>query len=224
MKFIKILAFSFTVLFFTLNLSAQIGVSGTYTTVNTDFEFDKEFPGFSPATTFGIDYWFRLKNQRVEFYPQISWLRSGTESYLNNFDQSENIDLRMDVYSLKLNTRIYPFDFKGDCNCPTWKKDGTTFNKGFYFMATFGYGVLNQSRTGDGGGFAPTSLGSFGGGFGLDVGLSKYLTLSPFLTYERTTSAGWVLHPCDTCDQILDNTILNPLSVGLHLQYRWKDY
>jgi len=222
MKSYKILFLCFSALVFTQNVNAQIGISGTYTSVNTDFEFDRDFSGFAPSYTFGIDYWFRLKNQRVEFYPQLSWLRSSTEEYDNLNMPGETVSQQFNLYSLKLNTRLYPFDFNGDCNCPTWKKEGSTFSKGFYFMATVGAGSLDQNSFESGG--TNATIFSYGLGTGLDIGLSNFLTLSPFVTYERTTSTEWILHPCDVCDLIPDNSILNPFSVGLHLQYRWKDY
>lgn len=222
MKLYKIFFCVLLTYFFNVNLTAQIGISGTYTSVNTDFEFDKDFPGFAPSYTLGVDYWFRLKNQRVEFYPQLSFLKSSREEYNNINMNGETAVQQFELYSLKLNTRIYPFDFKGDCNCPTWKKEGPTFNKGFYFMATLGGGSLDQNSFESGG--ANSTVFSYGGGLGLDIGLSKFLTLSPFLIYERTTSTEWILHPCDVCDLIPDNSILNPFSVGLHLQYRWKEY
>ena len=222
MKIFKILLIGLLLTFLVKNLNAQIGISGTYTSVNTDFEFDKDFPGFAPSYSFGVDYWFRLKNQRVEFYPQLSFLKSSREEYRNQNMDGETVAQQFELYSLKLNTRVYPFDFNGDCNCPTWKKEGPTFNKGFYFLATLGGGSLDQNSFESGG--ANATVFSYGAGMGLDIGLSKFLTLSPFLTYERTTSTDWILHPCDVCDQIPDNTILNPFSVGLHLQYRWKEY
>ena len=222
MKFFKILLIGILSVFTAQSTVAQIGISGTYTTVNTDFEFDKDFPGFAPSYTYAIDYWFRLKNQRVEFYPQLSLLNSSREEYNNMNMSGETVAQQFELYSLKLNTRIYPFDFKGDCNCPTWKKEGPTFNKGFYFMATIGGGSLDQNSFESGG--VNNTVFSYGGGLGLDIGLSKFLTLSPFIVYERTTSTDWNLHPCEVCDQIPDNTILNPFSVGLHLQYRWKEY
>lgn len=226
MKLLKVLLIGFLPLFFAQNAVAQIGFSGTYTSVNTDFEFDKDFPGFAPSYTFGVDYWFRLKNQRVEFYPQLSMLRSSKEEYASVNFGGETSGQQFNMYSLKLNTRVYPFDFNGDCNCPTWKKEGPTFNKGFYFLATFGGGMLDQIgfRNGEESESSAATAISYGVGMGLDFGLSKFLTISPFLTYERTTSTDWILHPCDICDQFPDNSILNPFSVGLHLQYRWKEY
>lgn len=226
MRFIKITSL---LLFFCLsaNVNAQIGLQLGYSNVGTNFEFDENFTAFAPSYVVGLDYWFRLKEQRVEFYPQLSYLFSGTETYNNNFGSGEEVEQSISMPAIKLNVRFYPMDFKGDCNCPTFSKQGDTFQKGFFIFASAGYNFLQKTTNSA---FASSSdnsesLFSYGLGAGLDIGLSDFVTISPFVSYERTASKGtWDLHPCDLCDKVEDVSFLSPLTVGIHTEFRWKKY
>ena len=204
------------------NLAIQIS------NVGTNFEFDEDFTGFAPSYVVGLDYWFRLKNQRVEFYPQLSYLISGKEKYNSSFDTNEAIEQSITMPALKMNVRFYPMDFKGDCNCPTFSKQGDTFQKGFFIFASAGYNLLQKTSKSsliDGTETVSQSLFSYGIGAGIDIGLSDFVTISPFVSYERTASKGvWDLNPCDLCDKALDESFLTPLTIGIHTEFRWKKY
>ena len=65
---------------------------------------------------------------------------------------------------------------------------------------------------------------SYGVGAGIDIGLSNKFTLSPFVTFERTTNSEWNFSNENGSETFLDETILNTFTAGIHLQYRWKDY
>ena len=82
-------------------VNAQIGVSAAYKTFNAEDWFSLEaqsdiesYNGYNV----GLDYWFRLKNQRVEFLPEIS------------FGQSSGAygagELSSKIINFKLNTNI----------------------------------------------------------------------------------------------------------------------
>lgn len=221
----KNILFLFLFFGFSQTATAQIGISAAYSNVGTNFEFHNDFKGFNPSMSFGVDYWFRLKNYRVEFYPQLSFLQSSTETYLNKFQETEELSQSLQMIGGKLNTRFYIFDIEGDCDCPTWSKDGDVFKKGFFLLATGGVHNLTQTSGRATGESTVSDVAfTYGGGIGLDIGLSEYLTLSPFVTYELTNSTTWSLHPCDFCGQVADESKLTPLTAGLHLQYRWKKY
>src|SRR5688500_13551386 len=70
-----------------------------------------------------IEYHLRLKNIRIEFRPGLGYrtthLGSSYDGYFNSFD-------------FDLGTAVYPFDFAGDCDCPTFSKEGGLFKKGFF--------------------------------------------------------------------------------------------
>ena len=60
-------------LLFTFNLSAQFGVNAGYRTNSAD-GWENYFRGqdfLNSGFKVGVDYWFRLKNRRVEFTPEV---------------------------------------------------------------------------------------------------------------------------------------------------------
>lgn len=92
------------------------------------------------------------------------------------------------------NTAIYPFDFAGDCHCPTFSKDGELIKKGFFFelQPGLGYQVLKRLRT-DPDDPAKLPIRSknivfkLGGAAGLDMGFSEHFTVTPMLSMTMLT-------------------------------------
>src|SRR6187200_496232 len=60
---------------------------------------------------FSIEDGFRLKQKRLEFHPGIGFRTTWNNDNYDGFFHSIDMDL---------NTAIYPFDFAGDCHCPTF--------------------------------------------------------------------------------------------------------
>ena len=160
-------------------LAAQFGVSGGYRFNRPDqwllhndadqSETELLGDGFSISA----DYWFRLKNVRVEFLPELNYSSFKTSLF-------NGLETRADFFSLFFNVNFYPMDFYGDCDCPTFSKSGDTFQKGFFLQVSPGFS------------YAPTKLElpeetieeqmsgfSIGAGLGFDIGLSDLLTISP---------------------------------------------
>jgi hypothetical protein len=172
-------------------LFAQIGVSGSYKWMQapdwSDY-FDGELgtnPYPQPSWNFGVDYWFRLKNKRVEFLPEVSYEK---HKYLFG-----NGWVRSTFYSLAFNVNLYPFDFDGDCNCPTWSKDGDFFSKGFFIQVSPGLSWLTNQFTNK-----PISVNNdegfvffIGAGVGFDIGVSDVLTVSPMARFSYAPSVEW---------------------------------
>jgi len=177
-----------SLLFIFQNVNAQVGVSAGAKIMNasewTDF-LNKEMQtnaGNYQGWHVGIDYWFRLPQKRVEFFPEISY-----EKYSQDFGLATD---EIKSLSLYFNTNIYLLDFEGDCNCPTFSKGGDLFEKGFfiqvspgisYFTSTFG---LDSEEIED----SNLSFG-LGLGAGLDVGISDFLTITPLLKFTWLPSA-----------------------------------
>lgn len=167
------------------SLWCQFGAVAKYQT-NTNKNWDKatDVSLFKNTLELGVNYWFRLKNKRVEFLPEVSYLK-GSNSNLNTTNFSLSAAERTAIY-LNFNTQIYPLDFDGDCNCPTFSKDGDLLKKGFYWLISPGIGYHNVSSTLEGntlennGQIKPR----IGLGAGLDIGIADILTISPFISYN----------------------------------------
>ena len=130
---------SFLLLLFVLafvDVSAQFGVRAKYN-MNSFSDWDtfleQAVPGevdkvFPSNLEFGVDYWFRLKNHRIEFMPEVAMGLKTSSSY-----SAVGADLSFSYFAFNFNTQIYAFDLVGDCDCPTFSKQGPSLNKGFFF-------------------------------------------------------------------------------------------
>ena len=134
----------------------------------------------------GIDYWFRLKNVRVEFLPTLALSR---QTYTLNSLAAES---QVSGLHLFVNTNLYLFDFKGDCDCPTWSKEGPTLEKGFFLQLSPGVSYFDFNLD-DISEVASTSAlaVSIGAGVGFDIGLSDLLTLTPQASARYYPSVEW---------------------------------
>ena len=139
---------------------------------------------------YGISYWFRLKNYRVEFLPELSLQN------LSSVDmQGQPYNFEKQSYYLTFNTQIYTLDIDGDCNCPTWGKDGSFIQKGFFVGINpgIGYHKLDVIDKEIAAGSKSVNKIAFrmGVSTGLDIGITKWITLSPFIGLNYTPSLGW---------------------------------
>lgn len=173
---------SLLLLCLSLPLSAQFGLSAYYNDAGPAVLFLTDENGTEQEVfpenvyEFGIDYWFRLKNVRVEFLPGLSFASNQLTPEAGPF-QSRELAVRQ--YNAFFQTRIYPFDFYGDCDCPTFSKQGPALARGLFINA--GPIVSSQQfRIPDEGGsdYRVTRAGILAG-LGFDIGLSDLLTLSP---------------------------------------------
>lgn len=182
---------------------AQFGITGRYhfnkapdwvPIGETDSSNPYQFLG--DGWSVGIDYWVRLKNYRVEFLPELNVAQfksepnakiPGVESFSNQF------------YSFFLNTNFYLFDFLGDCNCPTFSKQGQLLKKGFFVQLSPGISYLQNkvSINQEAAIFFDKSYASsdwavnIGAGVGLDIGLSDFVTITPIIGLRYFPVAKW---------------------------------
>lgn len=156
---------------------AQLAVSTSANFSQTRWEVDNEqvenLLDWKVGNELALGYWFRLPEKRVEFLPTVYFAGSSTEA--NSIDQST---VKLKEFGLEFKVNIYPFDFGGDCDCPTFGKQGPQLEKGFYLQLSPGYAVYDLSGEGleldSGNGF------TYGGGVGLDIGVSNLLTITPY--------------------------------------------
>ena len=134
---------------------------------------------------FGVDYWFRLKNVRVEFLPELNY--ASYESELNG-----DLSLSVNTYSLFWNTNFYLFDFEGDCDCPTFSKQGPSLQKGFFLQVSPGISYFNfDSQVQDNQNSSSDLAFSIGGAVGIDFGVSDLITITPMLGLRYYPSVLW---------------------------------
>ncbi len=191
------------ILFIGLQVSAQFGVRLKYN--SSDFpNFDKNFNIFPDNNTNvfgsgvegGVDYWFKLKKRRIEFMPELAF------SYASTSFKSQGLGLEkinLTGYHFNFHTNIYALDLEDDCNCPTFSKQGASFNKGLFFHFTPGLGYYTTKSTFDGQGTFENEIKDLvfraGVGIGLDLGVSDLLTLTPILSYYFHSKMNWTDPP-----------------------------
>ncbi|MFN8281225.1 MAG: hypothetical protein U0V49_13180 [Saprospiraceae bacterium] len=128
----------------------------------------------------GIQYWWRLKNRRVEFTPGFH-----IATDIGRKNSFQNYNLTNIQAALLVPVQIYPLSFKDDCNCPTFKKQGTFFKKGLHFIVQPGLSVNRRNIAHDSIATSDVTITVvLGIGAGLDIGLNRSLTLTPFVLYQ----------------------------------------
>ncbi|MEZ5044039.1 MAG: hypothetical protein R2828_29355 [Saprospiraceae bacterium] len=221
----KVWLFTFG-LFFSFSLQAQFGVKGAY-----HFSDAADWQAFSTENgaaesiigngwSVGVDYWFRLKKHRVEFLPELNY--SLLQQDFPNLGWSNDASFT----SFFFNTNLYIFDLKGDCDCPTFSKQGPTLKKGVFIQLSPGISYAASELT-----LPSTTLKantvafSIGAGIGFDLGLSDLLTLSPMLGLRYYPGIQWDTFAATKAETdnfpVLDNTSsLNQWYAGLRLGIR----
>jgi len=177
-------------------LSAQFGISSKYqsnTFKNWEAPYASDLATIDPvdfqlmenSIEFGVNYWFRLKNKRIEFLPEVTY-GNVTETLIATSTDDSYVPTSLVTIGINSNIQIYPLDFAGDCNCPTFGKDGSILKKGFYWLINPGIAFhdLTLSTASDDFNVKSTSF-RMGLGAGLDIGIHKYITLSPFIMYDK---------------------------------------
>ncbi len=163
-------------------LSAQLGVQLQYRLPLSIAESSiLAAPLVQSGWSAGVIYSFRKSGIRIEWVPGLHFMQTTAES-------AASVDLAGSGIQATLDFRIYPMDLYGDCLCPTFSRKGQVIQKGFFFEAGAGGYYLSQE----------TGIGSQGGGnflarvgAGLDIGLSRRLTITPGarIQYENSLHA-----------------------------------
>lgn len=183
--------FVLTILLFSFaEASAQFGVRAKYNLnsfsdwdnfleENVNGETDKIFPS---NIEIGVDYWFRLKKHRIEFMPEIAMGLKTQSTY-----PSASSETSFSYFAFNFNTQIYAFDLTGDCDCPTFSKQGPSLDKGFFF--TFSPGIIYNTKEISVETFSITRKSNqinlrLGIGAGYDIGINNLITISPSIQYN----------------------------------------
>lgn len=181
----------FPLLVLSNSLSAQVGLTARYQAsdpknwILTDVISNSDSDLLGNGFAVGVDYWFRFKNFRLELLPELNYSHFETLNI-------NNAKLRANWLGFYFNANVYPFDFKGDCDCPTWSKQGDFFSKGFFVQLSPGISYLMHSVQTQGEAQSSNTFAfSLGAGIGLDIGLSDFFTLSPMFGLRYFPSAEW---------------------------------
>lgn len=173
--------------------AAQLGVTARYQFPDAENWVLLTDPGDRNRTkllgngySIGLDYWFRMKNTRIEFLPEINF---------SHFLFIEANEARLDAAWLGFyfNTNFYLFDLKGDCDCPTFSKTGSAAKKGFFVQLSPGISWLNHRiRLPEDETIRSSSAAfSIGLGLGFDIGLSDLITFTPMGSLRYFPTAEW---------------------------------
>lgn len=214
--------------------SAQFSVSAKYginsfpewESILTDSEIQPDqFIG--NGLEYGFSYWFRLKNYRVEFMPEVSF-----QDLKPSSSADSNIDFNKQSYFFTFNTLIYTLDIEGDCNCPTWGKDGSFIQKGFFVGINPGIGYHNMTHTIQNTPIDPAPSETIkkwafrvGASVGLDIGITEWITLTPYATFNYTPGLTWdnLTNVLTTTKPTDGPTNITQIQPGLRLTFR-PDY
>ncbi len=167
-----------------------------------------------------LSYWFRLRSVRVEFAP-------GLRLAQQQFGLDPEADLSLDILQAAVEwpVQVYPFDLNSDCDCPTFSKQGSAWQKGLFVAVV---PSLAWQR------YAPPQEMPLPKGTqlvvalalraGLDVGITNAWTLT--LQASAFATQPWVWEPfADLLPQTPPSQTPSSAKgweAGLVWRYRWK--
>ena len=242
-KMKKLLILALSVFALQTQIQAQIGISGSYTQWHTpewsNFIEDELGTSFSEAFykngyKIGADYWFRLPNVRVEFHPELAFSKVNAD-WSNLSSDLPNFMLQTQSYHFQLNTNFYIFDFFGDCDCPTWSKTEPFFKKGFFVQVSPGFTRQeHQIESIEESGKIETATNNtfnLAAGIGMDIGVSDYFTLTPFVKgwyffttdwqdFKETSPFNFPINDEDLSGSAPTNHFW--LEAGMRIGFRWR--
>ena len=194
-----------------VSLSAQFGFHGYLqqqdapdweTAVNEAFSDKQPADFLRRGYRFGADYWFKpIDDVRITATPGVSYGVSSTSGAYPDGGTAVTVRThRLQQVGLQVPVNVYPFDFYGDCDCPTWSKSEPFLKKGLFLQLMPG-AYLNTYRRSEVVSTATTTQSfrlrhqnvnvSLGAGVGLDIGFSDLVTLSPTVRYVHHFGKQW---------------------------------
>ena len=221
------LCFLFSVILIPFS-QAQFGISGqilSYPIVEWEEQIGDNFHDISYGGA--IDYWMRLKNYRWEMVPTISF---NTSSKVSSESVAGGSDINMSAYKFHFKNNVYPLDFKNDCDCPTFSKQSGWFQKSLFIQLAPGYALhrVNVSPTEIIEGIIPLdqNIHSFEVvlGVGFDIGISDFLTISPYFNYVYNTNKSIQLSILNPIIEANMNHYLFGVRLGFRPDYARPSY
>ncbi len=197
---------------------SQFGINIRY--LSNDFnewsDITTEFSGgpiWENNVELAVDYWFRPEEIRTEYYVE------GTLGLASTSQGSRQYDLT--TFGLGIRSHVYIFDFRGDCDCPTFTKEGGLFKKGFFLQ--YGVGTAFWLKNADPDPDHNNLAIDLHAGAGFDIGVSDLLTVSPYVSYHYIPNVHYdgFIQSHDITDMEADNrTSVTRFRVGVRIGFR----
>ncbi len=222
--------------------SSQFSIYGKYQPNQIEWQDEwkdllSEDVVYENSLSVGVAYWLRLKNYRVEFHPGVYYTRSEQSislynSVLANPAIPDITEVSFNGFGFEVPVHFYFLDIEGDCNCPTFSKQGNIFSKGLYAYINPGvrrmeYAVTSAEPNGSLSVTETETLFTIAGGFGLDIGLGDLLTITPYTGLEFVPNMTWSAFDAYaeqlSTNAIKDSRNLRSIVLGLRLSVR-PDY
>jgi len=206
------------------SLQGQWGVRAAYN-LNNISSWDEYFSTidnssqsvFASSISFEVDYWTRLRNQRIEFYPYLSFHQATSDLAVSG------TGLRLQQIGGGVKTHIYLLDLIDDCDCPTFSKQGGIVKKGLFLLGGIGVDFARKAVADEA--LRDGNIDVRGTiGIGLDIGLNDLVTISPFVAFNRYFDVSW--HEVgDSFGQpgVDISSSINQLQLGVRIGFR-PDY
>ncbi len=212
-----------TIVWSVANSHAQVGARGGYLAhagggwKNTGSNGSvRQLPGSGASA--GIDYALRMKKIRLELIPELNFSQFGTSA-------TNGLETRNHWYSLFVHLQVYPFDLKGDCDCPTFSKQGNILKKGFFLTVAPGLSYQRNALYIQPSSPTPALIDRYlavstGIGAGLDIGISEQLTISPLVLWRYFPHLKWADLAQQGADQ--EEVSLAQWQAGMRVSWRLK--
>ncbi|MCB0691055.1 MAG: autotransporter domain-containing protein [Saprospiraceae bacterium] len=204
-------------------VNAQVGISFSYETNDFPDWYQYQYNSEEILPTsyeIGFDYWFRLKEKRVEFFPGVSYQKSKASVILDS-----NSGIEHQAFALNFATHFYLLDFGGDCNCPTFSKQGPGIEKGFFVHLTPSIFYNLYSLRNDVIEFDPDTKSidfKLGLGAGIDLGITDFITITPMYSYNYYFSEKFDYPLTGDLTTFSSNKNQNQFSLRLGLRFDYK--
>ncbi len=179
----------------------------------------------------GVDYGFGLKTVRIDLYPGIFYRYAGSEqsssdvtNIINYFENS------ISQLGLGLQANIYPLDLlsRQSMECPSFYRGAEKFTKGWFIAAK--PSLIYSSKSGYLSNhlieIIPRTVSKiiidFTIGTGLDIGITKKFSLTPYVMYGFSVGERWNgLSESFEQPSYNDTTQANHFFAGIRLGYWW---
>jgi len=198
MKIIKTFGFLVFILFFTLKSFSQIGLDfignkNTYKGWN-DVLYEKAVKDseiFSKSYGGGINYWFSLKDFRVEFTPGVYYLYSDfildeTEAGVKYIAHEAGVEFDINIYIFDFIRKSYKRD------CPSFSDGSNWLKKSFFLQASPKLFGAQRSLINSDNDIRHLNIGGkFDFGIGLEIPVTRHFVLAPIVKYGFGIGNNW---------------------------------